>query len=185
LTGPGISPALNHAFLVELAVVRQIDLVSRGNHLAAVQHRDRIVAALLILARKADHHARPAIRGIGGKLLHRRAARLQEGRLQHQILRRIAGNEKLGEEQQIGALGCGFGARVPGLGKIAGDVADSRIELRNGNAEGVGSGLNIAHDPRLARAARLRNVGVRKGRAALQQTVLKIAGTRHRTAWFI
>ena len=169
-----------NAFFVELAVIRQVDLVAGRRDLAAVQHGDGIVAALLVLARKTDHDARPAICRLGGKLLHRHSASLEEGRLQHQILRRIAGDEKLGQEQKIGPLGCCFRPRFAGLGEIAGDVADSRVELRDGNAKGIGSGLIFAHEYRLARGARLRNVGEPRLSAALQHKTGKIAGTNRR-----
>ena len=40
--------------------------------------------------------------------------------MQHQVLRRIAGDEQLGEEHEVGALARRIGARLARLGEIAG-----------------------------------------------------------------
>ena len=62
----------------------------------------------------------------------------RKARLQHQILRRIAGDEKLGEEHQVGALTCRIRPRLARLGEIAGDIAEHWIELGDGDTENVG-----------------------------------------------
>ena len=62
----------------------------------------------------------------------------EEGRLQHQVLRRIAGEEKLGEQHEVGALAGGIRPRLARLGEIAGNVADRRVELGDGDAQDVG-----------------------------------------------
>ena len=97
-------------------------------------------SAALALQRRADDDARAAIGGVGGQLLGRPLAGPQEGRLEDQIFRRIAGEEKLGEKHEIGALPRGIGARLARLGEIAGDVADNRVELGDSDAQDVGSG---------------------------------------------
>ncbi len=61
-----------------------------------------------------------------------------ERRLEHQVLGRIAGDEQLGKNHQIGALRGRRLARTPHLLGIAGDVADSRIELRDRDREPIG-----------------------------------------------
>ena len=66
----------------------------------------------------------------------------EKRRLQHQVFRRIAGDEELGEEHQVGALAGGVRPRLARLGEIAGNVADGRIELGDGDAQDVGSGLS-------------------------------------------
>ena len=138
-----VRTGLEDALLVELAIVRQIDLVALGDDLAAIGDDDGIVGAALALQRRADDDARAAVGGIGGKVLRPPARRRQEGRLQHQVLRRIAGDEQLGVEHQVGALAGGIRPRLARLGEIAGDVADSRIELGDGDAQDVGSGFLV------------------------------------------
>ena len=67
-----------------------------------------------------------------------------ERRLEHQILRRIAGDEKFGEGDDVGALARGLRARRAGAFEIAGDIADDRVELRHGNGEVVCGTLFMA-----------------------------------------
>ena len=144
LTGPGdLGAGLEDALLVELAVVRQVDLVALGDDLAAIGDDDRIVGAAVALQRRADDDARPAIGGVGGEVLDGPLAGRQEGRLQHEVLRRIAGDEKFGEQDQVGALAGGIRPRLARLGEIAGDVADDRVQLGDGDAQHVGRGLAV------------------------------------------
>ncbi len=96
------------------------------------------MCAALALQRRADDDAGAAIGGVGGKFLRCPLARLQESRLQYQILRRIAGKEKLGVEYEIGALARSIRPRLAGLGEIAGDIADRWVELGYGDAQDVG-----------------------------------------------
>ena len=77
-----VAPGLKHPLLVELAIVRQVDLVALGQHLAAIeQRRSNCGVPLLRLQRHADDDARPAIGGVGGQRLDRLLAGAQEGRL--------------------------------------------------------------------------------------------------------
>ena len=87
--------------------------------------------------------ARAAVGRIGGQRLGRPLAGAQEGRLVDQVLRRIAGEEQLGEQHEVGALARGIGPRLARLGEIAGDVADDRVELGNGDAQDVGAGFLV------------------------------------------
>ena len=77
------------------------------------------MGAALALERRADDDARTAIGGIGDQRLGRPLAGAQEGRLVDQILRRIAGDEQLGEQHEVGALARRIGARLARLGEIA------------------------------------------------------------------
>ncbi|MND44501.1 hypothetical protein D3C80_353390 [compost metagenome] len=103
----------------------------------------------LALARETYQHARSAIRGLRRQCLHGLEAGLEEGWLEHQVFRRIARNEKLRQHQQIGALAGSVTASLTGQGKIAGDIADRRIELGNSDTQGLGIGLG--HDRDLMR----------------------------------
>ena len=143
-------PGLEHALLIEFAIVRQIDLVALGDDLSTVGDNDRIVGAALALQRRADDDARPTIGGIGSELRGRLFAGSQERRLEHKIFRRITGKEKLGKKHKIGALPRGVGACLACLGEIAGDIADSRVQLCDSDAQDVCSGFR-AHGWGLAR----------------------------------
>ncbi len=61
----------------------------------------------------------------------------EKGRFQHEVFRRITGNEKLRQKQQIGALAGRIGARLTRFGKVSGDIADCRVQLGNGNLERI------------------------------------------------
>jgi hypothetical protein len=169
------------ALLVEFAVVRQVDLVPEGKDPPAVNDGDRIVPALLSLAGEADDHAWPAVGGIGGERLDRLQAGLEEGRLQHEVLRRIAGDEELGQKQQICPLPGRFGAGSACLGQIAGDVADDGIELCHRDTQDVGDLLCFAHDTDLAARLSDRNAASRSLvplRAATLTNPPEIAGNK-------
>ena len=86
------------------------------------------------------------------KLLDRLAAGVLEGRLQDQVLRRIAGDEQLGQHEEIGAAGRGLGPRRARLLQVAVDVADDRIELGDGDPDGIGQGC--CHAARFSAARR-------------------------------
>ena len=135
---PRQRPDLEHAELVEDAVVGELDLVAEALHLAVVEERDGIVDLAALRPRRADDHARPAVGGILGEGLDRRAARVLERRLEDEILRRIAGDEQLGEDEKVGAVGRGLRPRRARLLQVALDVADDRVELGDGEADGVG-----------------------------------------------
>ncbi|MGY4313900.1 hypothetical protein ACVWW1_003203 [Bradyrhizobium sp. JR3.5] len=80
------------------------------------------------------------------QFLDRGAASRLERRLQHQILRRIAGDEQFREHDEIGPVGFRLVARGACLRGVAGDVTDRRIELREGDLD-----LLFAHTVMLSR----------------------------------
>ena len=139
---------MEHALFVELAIVRQVHLVALGNHLAAIQHHDGIVALALARQRQAEDDARSAVGGIGRKALCRPLAGRKKGGLQDEIFRRIARNEEFGEHDEIGPVPRGIGPRLAGSRQVAGNVADDGVDLGNRDAETVG---RLGHCNRLAR----------------------------------
>ncbi len=85
--------------------------------------------------------AGPPSAGFGGELLGGLPGRGAERRLQHQVLRRIADQKQFGGRpagQRRASLASARAAAH--LGGIAGDVADRRIELGEGDREAVGGG---------------------------------------------
>ena len=84
--------------------------------------------------RAADDDA-GAVADLERQLLRRLAAGDLHRRLQHQVFRRIAAEEELGQHQQVGALALRLGPGEARLLQIAGDVAHHRIELADGDGE--------------------------------------------------
>ena len=78
---------------------------------------------------RAQDHRRAAVAGVGGQRLDRRARGVLQGRLQHQVLGRIADHDELGEHHEIGAGRGGPGAEAADPLEVARDVADGRVGL--------------------------------------------------------
>ena len=156
LTGTGHGTSLEHTLFIELAIIRQIDLETLGNHLAAIQHHDRVVQAGLTLQRRSDDDARSAIGSIQSELLDCLFASFDESALEHQILRRVTGNEKLGVKDEIGALTCSVRSSLAGFCQIALDITQHWIELGDGDTENVGI---FAHNEYLSFRCSINNVG--------------------------
>ena len=72
-----------------------------------------------------------------GEVLAGLARRLLERGLQHQVLDWVAGEIKLGEGDEVGALGRGLGAGGARLLQVAVDIAHDRVELRKRKLEAV------------------------------------------------
>src|SRR5262249_19509417 len=89
----------------------------------------------------AVQQARPSVGGLAGESLDRRAASGLKGRLEHEVFRRIAGDEQFRERDEIGAIARGLLARLTRTFQIAGNVADRGIKLRHGNSETIGRTL--------------------------------------------
>ena len=116
--------------------------------------------ARLTLSRKTDNDARPAIGGFRRQLFHGFQACFQESRLQHQIFRRIARYEQLGQKQKIGALRRRISPCLARLGEIARHVANGGIELPDGNPEMVLYIVSVAHGFSIPRPCPLRNAAI-------------------------
>ena len=148
---PGIGPGAEDALLVEDAVIGQIDLEAHGGDAPAVEQRGGVVERAILDPRQADQHAWAAIGGLARKALAGGAAGLLEGRLEHQILGRIAGEIEFGRHDEIGAEGRRLRPRRAQALQIALDVADDRGNLRERDDQAVGGGRHARH---LARGRR-------------------------------
>ena len=127
-------PGVEHALLVEHAVVRQIDLVAHRRDAAAVDQRHRVVDLVLVRPDAADDHRRPRLK-LMRQGFNRCARGRSEGRLAHQVLGRIAGDVQLGKRTRSAPAGSRARARVLQLLDVAGDVAEHRVELRQRDLE--------------------------------------------------
>ena len=101
--GPGARPGAEHALLVEDAVIRQIVFEAQRRDLAAVGEHARRCRACRPAATACRASTAGRRRGLAREPMHRRLAGLDEGRLQHQILGRIARDEELACHHEIGA----------------------------------------------------------------------------------
>src|SRR5262249_37515513 len=154
IDGTGRRPWREDASFVEHAIIRQVHLPTHGGDDAAVEQAIRVVELALLEPRRADQQRRTAARSFARKLLDLRSAGRLERRLEHEILRRIAGEEKFRKRHDVGAGAGSLGSRAARLVGVAGDVADDRIELSDRDGQTVG-GPRI-HDLGLARRARAR-----------------------------
>ena len=115
------------AVLVEDAVVRQVALAVDAPHLAVREHEARVVE-VGVEVRRADERG-DAVRRLRD-LLDRAARRADEPGAEQQVLGRVAGDDELGEEDEVGAR-----ARAPRSSQsttrrgVAVDVADDAIDL--------------------------------------------------------
>ena len=131
--------AVEQAQFIEQLLVGQVMLQDAGHQLAVPEDEIGVIQLVPIAPRTADTdcgavHTGLAHRHDGGHRL------LGEGRLQHQILRLIAGDEHFRQRQHIGA---GLTRGLPRLACLAGiarQVADGGVQLPDGQAETVGHG---------------------------------------------
>ena len=135
------------ALLVEDAVVWQFVLEADIGDVAALEQEGRVEELVAAAPGCAQDHGRPAVRRLLGEILDRDLDRIRKSGLQDQIFGRIAGDDELGRHHEIGILLRRLGARAAEGRDVARDVADRRVELRQGDREDVG------HGPRAARAA--------------------------------
>ncbi len=122
---PRRRPGAEHALLVKHPVIRQIDLEANRLDAAPRNQRRRVVELATFHPWRANQDRRTAVAGVLRKGLHRRAAGLLKGRLQHKVFGRVAGNIELRSEQDVGAEAGGLGPRFAQARQIAGDIADN------------------------------------------------------------
>jgi hypothetical protein len=136
--GAGHGPRREDALFVEDAVIRQIDLEAHATDASDAQETHGVVKYSLFEPGRADQERGPAIGGFARERFNRGAACGLKGGLEDKVLRRVAGYEQFGEDNNIRAAGGGLAAGAAGFLQIAGDIADRRIELGDGNRELVG-----------------------------------------------
>ena len=117
---------LEVALLVEHAVVRQKHLVVDGLDLAVVQKRRGIedIAGLV----DEPHDGRDALRGAGDDVELREVVAHKRW-LEHEVLRRVAGDHELGEADDVHTGVAGALDPVDDQPCIAGQVADRGVDL--------------------------------------------------------
>ena len=106
ISGGGVA-GLEVALLVEDAVVRQEHLPVDALHLAVGEDGERVVDVLGVLG---EPTRATMSSDLGGDLVDGAPAGGEEMCLQQQVLRRIAVDGKLGEHDDLGALGAGAAA---------------------------------------------------------------------------
>src|SRR5262249_50368286 len=159
IDGAGRRPRGENASFVEHSIIRQVHLPTHGGDDAAVEQAIGVVELAFLEPRRAYQQCRAAAGGFTRQLLDLCPARRLERRLEHEVLRRIPGQEKLRQRHNVGAGTGGLGARAARLVGIAGDVAQGRIELSDRDRQTVG-GPRI-HGLGLARRTRARQLPLR------------------------
>ena len=147
----GRRPRCKQAPLVEHAVVRQVYLQPHGGDDAAVEQAIGVVELAFVGPGRADQQRRAAAPSFTRKLFDLSTASRLERRLEHEVLGWVAGQEKLGQRQNIGTGTGGLETRAACLVGIAGNVADDGIELADCDSQPV-AGPRI-HNLGLARRA--------------------------------
>ncbi len=140
-------PRREDALFVEHAVIGQVDLEPNRDG-APVEQRIGVVDLAPFLPRQSDEHSRTAVSGLAGEPLAGIAAHILKGRLEDQILGRIAGEKELREHHEVGAQTRRLVPRRAGLGFVAGHVADDGVQLGECEFEcllGHGSDLARRH----------------------------------------
>jgi hypothetical protein len=120
--------------LVEDAVVREEPLPVDRAHLA-VRDREAGVVEIAVVVGRADEGDDPAC--LPRHLLERRGGRAHESWPEEQVLRRIARDRQLGEEDEVGAGGPGLGGAAEDPVAVAGEVADDGVDLGESEAHEV------------------------------------------------
>ena len=136
-TGGGA--AREQALFVEHAVVRQVCLETNGGDPATLQQRACVVELAVLDPWAADQHGRPAIGGLARERFDRGAAGGLKCRFEHEVFRRVAGNEQFGQNHQIGAVGPRLRAGGARHGGVALDIANARVQLGERNRKLVGA----------------------------------------------
>ena len=135
--GAGCRTSIEHALLVEHAIVGQVELVAHRLDLAVGKQGDGVIEIGPLAPRQADQHG-GAGHGLLRQLLDGGTAGLHEGGAQHQVLRRIAADEEFRKQDQVGIRR--LAPRFAGTVQIGTDRAQSRVELRQRDDESVGHG---------------------------------------------
>ena len=129
---------LEVSVLVEHAVVRQVLLVIDAGPAAVVQDRGR-VEDVVALVDEAHHGGEAA--GGAGDLGQRAQVRLDERRLEEQVLGRVAGDRQLGKGHQAAAERARLLETGADLGDVALEVPDRRVDLGEGDPVAAHGGI--------------------------------------------
>ena len=138
--GSGQGAGGEDALLIEHAVVGQLMFETDGGDLAAVEQQRRVVELAVLAPRRAQQERRAAVTSLGGEPRQACLDALLKGRLENQVLGRVAGYRKLPKGHQIGATVGGLTSRRAHQFRVAVDVADDRVDLRQGDGEGFNHG---------------------------------------------
>jgi hypothetical protein len=136
---------------VEDLVVGQLALAVGANNTSPCQHRGGIeallhrqglgpnIAALTKLMRMPHHHVQARTIGQFRRQVRQcLGAALHEGRAQEQVFRRVAGQGQFGGQHHRGALGMRLARGGRYKARVAGQVADGGVDLRECHFHDVG-----------------------------------------------
>ncbi len=136
----GRRPGCEDPFLVEHAVVRQLMLEADGGNAAFREEQGAVVELALPAPGRAQDDGGSAVGRLLGQRPYGAFDGIEEGRLQHQILGRVAGDHEFRCHKDIRPEPRRLRARRAQLGHVARDVADDGVELRQRDGELIGHG---------------------------------------------
>jgi hypothetical protein len=139
----GKRTGLEQAHFVEGAVVGQFVLEARRLDLALVEQGDPVEQRAVLDEDRADQHRRAAIGRRPGQQFQLSRGAFDQGRLEDQVLGRIADQVELREHHQVRSPASFFRralARGEHCRGIAGKVAHGVVGLGKGDLERIGHG---------------------------------------------
>jgi hypothetical protein len=121
--------------LVEDAVVGQLVLEPQLG-VSLRDERHGVVQPAIRPPRQRDHESRrTGSRALAFEVPQRGGGRFDQRRPQHEVFRGIADEHQLGEHHEIGALCRSFVAHPPDERRVAGHIADRRVQLHEGDRQ--------------------------------------------------
>ena len=134
--GAGAGAGVEHALVVEDAVIGQFVLGAAGGDAAAIEDEGGVVKLGAVAPGAADDQAGAAIGRVGGEGFDGGFGGVDEGGLADEVFGRVAADGEFGGDDEVGAHGGGGGAGAADAGEIGVDLADMHIELRECDLHG-------------------------------------------------
>ena len=126
----GQRPGAEEPLLVKHAVVRQLVLVADGVDPAAGHEDGGVIESAFVGPGRGRQDGR-AVYGLGRQIVNSPPGRRHNGGPQDQIFRRVANQGELAADEKIGVAG--GRTRLADPGQVALNIANSRVELRDGD----------------------------------------------------
>ena len=136
----GQRPGLEIALLVEHIVIGQFALETARNDLAILGKQYCIVERMTLAPDRRDDQADGTARRCGDERVGRIDGVDHKPRPKEQVLREVAGEEQLGQHQDVGTRRVGLRQRLAGELQIAREIPDFGIELGKCDAKVVDHG---------------------------------------------
>ena len=115
-------------------------LETRGGDLTAIQQQHSVIQQAFVAPGYGEQQSRTAVACLRRQFRHRARHRILKGPFQNKVLRRIAAQHQFAKDNQIRAQSGGLPASVAHQFRIARDIADHRVDLRQGDLQCIHHG---------------------------------------------